>query len=138
MKLTIMNTHRQSHGVFRRTSFPCVYNLFLGSRRKKYISVCQVDRFFEQPQNKNSLGWLDTSPASASTPSAESHISPVDSGKARSDMSDDDLFETTVSRRCQTLAEVSALAKSLHQPTPSEYEDVEPVEPAVNEPSNAD
>lgn len=134
-----MNIHSQIHntkGVIHPVCYS--YKVSLGRKKRDYVAMCNVDKFFEQPQNRNALGWLDTSPASASTPSAEAHVSMIDSGTGRSDMENDDLFETTVSRHCQTLAEVSALAKSLHQPTPAEYEDVEPVEPAGNEPSNAD
>lgn len=134
-----MNTHLQIHntkGVVHPVCYS--YMVLVGRKKRDYVAMCNVDKFFEQPQNRNTLGWIDTSPASASTPSAEAHISVIDSNVGRSDLKNEDLFETTLSRRCQTLAEVSALAKSLHQPTPSEYEDVDSVDSDGNKPSNAE
>lgn len=133
-----MNKHCQ----IRRTSsysslFPLTSVVRFGQKEVKYISVCQVDRFFEQVQNRTPEGWLDTSPISASTPSAQEHVLPVDAKKYSSEMSSADLFDTTVSKHCQTLAEVSAVASSIHRPDESEFVDdvVEPVAPPAPAPA---
>lgn len=129
-----MNKHRQIYALSDRVSSVLVYNISFGGKVIKYLSVCQIDKFFEQPQNKTSLGFIDTSPYAASTPSAEMHVMPLQGGRESSQMSDNDLFETTVSKHCQTLSEVSNLASSLNRPVESDYVEnetsVEPVPPA--------
>lgn len=126
-----MNAHRQKSRLSNRRSSVVVHHVSFGGKKVQYLTVCQIDKFFEQPQNKTSLGFIDTSPYAASTPSAEQHVMPLQGGREFSHMSDDDLFETTVSKHCQTLGEVSKLAKTLNRPVESDFiDDTSPVDPA--------
>lgn len=121
-----MNKHLQLLALSNRTSSVTVHNISFCGKVVQYLSVCQIDKFFDQTQNKNNLGWIDTSPYAASTPSAEKHVMPLQGGRESSKMSDEDLFETTVSKHCQTLSEVSNLARSLSRPVADDFAEPEP------------
>lgn len=78
-----------------------------------------VDQFWSEEHNLKD-GFVDTSPAKFDDSSFASHIMPVSPEKPLpSDMSVDDIHNMVVSRKCETIAELSALKK--YMPNKSDY-----------------
>lgn len=102
-----MNKHRQINNF--NYSFPIV--VLIGKKDKKVNNLLSVDQFFAQ-RHLLCHGFIDTSPELADNPATQGHMFPLDS-PIMPKRTDDELMSMNVSKHCQTLAEVSALAKSI-------------------------
>lgn len=106
-----MNKHRQLHTVFSPigvTQF--TYTPQIGSV-KILSNILSVDQYFSQEHMLRN-GFIDISPEVAENPATQGHMFPLQD-KQLPKRTDEELFSMNVSKHCQTLAEVSALAKSL-------------------------
>lgn len=123
-----MNKHRQLHtvispiGVTQFTFTPQV-----GSE-KILSNILSVDQYFAQEHMLRN-GFIDTSPELAENPATQGHMFPLQE-KQLPKRTDEELFSMNVSKHCQTLAEVSALAKSIRP-------DVDVNEPSVEDTSES-
>lgn len=117
-----MNKHCQINN-FNYT-FPIV--VLVGKKDKKVNNLLSVDQFFAQPHLLCN-GFIDTSPELAENPATQGHMFPLQEPQLPK-RTDDELLSMNVSKHCQTLAEVSALAKSLRP-------DVDVNEPSIEDSS---
>lgn len=106
-----MNKHRQLHtvlspiGVTQFTFTPQVGSV------KVLSNILSVDQYFAQEHMLRD-GFIDTSPELAENPATQGHMFPLQE-RQMPKRTDEELFSMNVSKLCQTLAEVSALAKSI-------------------------
>lgn len=106
-----MNKHRQLYtvispiGVTQFTFTPQVGSV------KTLSNILSVDQYFAQDHMLRN-GFIDTSPELAENPATQGHMFPLQD-KQLPKRTDEELFSMNISKHCQTLAEVSALAKSI-------------------------
>lgn len=119
-----MNKHRQLHtvispiGVTQFTFTPQVGSV------KVMSNILSVDQYFAQEHMLRD-GFIDTSPELAENPATQGHMFPLQE-RQMPKRTDEELFSMNVSKLCQTLAEVSALAKSIRP-------DVDVNEPSIED-----
>lgn len=123
-----MNSHRQLHtvispiGVTQFTFTPQAGNV------KILSNILSVDQYFAQEHMLRN-GFIDTSPELAENPATQGHMFPLQD-KQLPKRTDEELFAMNVSKHCQTLAEMSALAKSIRP-------DIDVNEPTVDDSSES-
>lgn len=127
-----MNKHCQINN-FNYT-FPIV--VLVGKKDKKVNNLLSVDQFFAQPHLLCN-GFIDTSPELAENPATQGHMFPLQ-GPQLPKRTDDELLAMNVSKHCQTLAEVSALAKSLRPDVDVNDPSVEDSSELITQPSETE
>lgn len=110
MRHTQLHTFGLVHSFNSFSVLPCVIQHDALSQQYEQTNDLSVDQFYSQEHNLIN-GHIDTSPNMLSNASAASHMFPSPAERSLpSDMSDEDIHKSVISKYTQSLAETSKLS----------------------------